>query len=135
MASGIPRELDLPVNQRVLEHIQKLSAHSDLADPFRAALKPLGDVQIFCPDWQNYRCIAASTSHVIFAAAIGMSVVLLRLDATMKARALKCGAEPYPQCGPEWVAFELFRSDWPRPDLEFWARKAYAAAREHVASQ
>jgi len=40
------------------------------------------------------------------------------------------GELPYPECGPEWVAFALFRDDWPKPDLEFWARKAYVAAPE-----
>ena len=48
----------------------------------------------------------------------------------MKARAVASGAMPYPEFGNEWVWFTLFRDDWPKVDLEFWARKAYVAARE-----
>jgi hypothetical protein len=32
----------------------------------------------------------------------------------------------------DWVFFELFRDDWPKVDLEFWARKAYVAVRERL---
>jgi hypothetical protein len=48
----------------------------------------------------------------------------------MKTRALASGAAPYLGCGDQWVSFTLFRDDWPKVDLEFWARKAYVAARE-----
>ena len=71
-----------------------------------------------------------STKGIIFAVAIGMNVVAFRLDERMKTRALASGGAPYPECGDEWVAFTLFRDDWPKIDLEFWARKAYVAARE-----
>ena len=59
-----------------------------------------------------------------------MSVIGFRLDERMKARALASGGSPYPECGNDWVSFTLFRDDWPKVDLEFWARKAYVAARE-----
>jgi hypothetical protein len=53
-----------------------------------------------------------------------------RLDERMKSRALASGGTLFPECGPDWVSFTLFRDDWPGIDLEFWARKAYVAARE-----
>ena len=56
-----------------------------------------------------------------------MDTVAFRLDATFKQRALASGAADHPACGPEWVSFHLFRSDWPEVDLKFWARKAYVA--------
>jgi len=118
------------LNRQVLQYLQDKSAHSDVADALTTALEPLGDVQIHCPDWQANRYVAASTRDLIFAFAVGMSTVAFRLDDRMKPRALASGAEPYPACGKEWVAFTLFRDDWPKPDLEFWARKAYVAARE-----
>lgn len=59
-----------------------------------------------------------------------MDTVGFRLDGPMKARALANGGAPFPECGDDWVSFKLFRSDWPRVDLEFWARKAYVAARQ-----
>jgi hypothetical protein len=130
MTPNLPNELQNRVNRPVLIHLEGKSAHSDVADALRPALKPLGDVQLFCPDWQSYRYVAASTRSVIFAVALGMNTIGFRLDERMKARALASGAEPFPECGKEWVSFTLFRDDWPKVDLEFWARKAYVAARE-----
>ena len=66
----------------------------------------------------------------IFAVALGMNTIGFRLDERMKSRALASGGALFPECGPEWVSFTPFRDDWPRVDLEFWARKAYVAARE-----
>ncbi|HOW64185.1 MAG TPA: hypothetical protein P5186_23960 [Candidatus Paceibacterota bacterium] len=129
----LPTGLQTAINQRVLEHLDGLSAHSDLADALRTALKPLGDVQLYCPDWRQYRYVAASTCGVIFAIAVGMNKIGLRLDQRMKSRALTTGAESLDELGNEWVSFLLFRDDWPRTDLEFWARKAYVAAREYGA--
>lgn len=119
-----------PLNRCVLAHAATLSASSDVAEALRVALKPLGDVQSHCPDPAGYRCLLASTLGVVFALASGMNTVAFRLDDRMRPRALASGASPWPEGGPDWVAFLLFRDDWPRPDLEFWARKAYVAARE-----
>lgn len=130
MARDIPLELDNDINRRVLDYVEGKSAHSDVADTLRTALKPLGDVQEFCPDPMQYRYVVASTVDIIFAYALGMNSVGFRLDERMKSRALVTGGVPHPECGPEWVMFQIFRDDWPKVDLEFWARKAYAAARE-----
>jgi hypothetical protein len=126
----IPSELQNQHNQRVLDYIGSSSAHSDLGDAMLTALKPLGDVQIFCPDWAQCRYVVASTGGVIFAFAIGMQSIAFRLDERMKSRALLRGGAPISECGDEWASFRLFESDWPDVDLQFWARKAYVAARE-----
>ena len=118
------------LNRQVLRYLRDKSAHSDVAEALSAALEPLGDVQIQCPDWKACRYVAASTRDILFAFAVGMSTVAFRLDERMRPRALASGAEPCPACAEEWVTFTLFRDDWPKPDLEFWARKAYVAARE-----
>jgi hypothetical protein len=130
MSLDIPTDLETVGNRPVLRHIEGLSAHSDIVDALASALMPLGDVQRFCPDPQAYRYELASTKRVIFAVALGMDTVGFRLDERMKTRALASGGAPFPECGPVWVTFTLFRDDWPRIDLEFWARKAYMAARE-----
>lgn len=130
MAQNVPAELQTRVNRQVLDHLEGLSAHSDVAEALMGALEPLGDVQIFCPDCQNYRYVIASTDGIVIALAVGMNVVGFRLDERMEARALASGGEPYTECGTHWVSFTLFRSDWPKVDIEFWARKAYLAARE-----
>jgi hypothetical protein len=128
--ASLKEALDSGINRQVLDYLEGKSAHSDLAAALQAALKPLGDVQIFCPDWQQYRYVVASTKGVIMALAVGMNTVGFRLDERMKVRGLASGVVPYPECGDEWVSFTLFRDDWPKVDLEFWARKAYVAARE-----
>jgi hypothetical protein len=130
MTRNVPAELATHVNRQVLSHIECLSAHSDVADALTTALKPLGDVQLFCPDPQAYRYMVASTKGVIFALALGMDTIGFRLDERMKSRALASGGSPYPACGNDWVSFTLFRDDWPKVDLEFWARKAYLATQE-----
>lgn len=130
MTRSVPTELATRVNRQVLGHVEGLSAHSDVADALTVALKPLGDVQPFCPNPQQYRYVVASTRGVIFALALGMDTIGFRLDERMKTRALASGGVPFPECGNEWVSFTLFRDDWPKIDLEFWARKAYLAARE-----
>ena len=130
MTCNTPVDLQRPVNQAVLRYVEGLSAHSDVAEALRNSLKPLGDVQHFCPDPAQYRYVLASTKGIVFAVALGMALVGFRLDDRMRARAITCGAEPFPDCGPEWVSFTLFRDDWPKTDLEFWARKAYLTARE-----
>jgi len=130
MSHNIPAEVDTSINRQVLQCLDGSSAHSDVAQALAAALEPLGDVQIFCPDSQQYRYVVASTKGVIFAFAKGMNTTCFRLNERMKARAFASGAAPRPDCGDEWVSFALFRDDWPKVDLEFWARKAYVAARE-----
>jgi len=130
MIQNIPPELTKGINHAVLEYIAHKSAHSDVGDALMAAAKPLGDVQLFCPNWQQYHYVVASTKGIIFGVAMGMNEVAFRLDERLRSRALATGGAALPECGAEWVAFVLFRDDWPKVDLEFWARKAYIHARE-----
>ena len=95
------------------------------------AVEPLGDVQSFCPDPHEYRYVVVSTKNVVFGFATGMTSVAFRLDERLKQRALITGGVALPECGPEWVDFVVFPGpDWPKVDLEFWARKAYVFVRE-----
>jgi hypothetical protein len=132
MAQIVPVELKTATNHAVLTHIENKSAHSAIADSLTAAIKPLGDVQLFCPDWQQYRYVVASTKGVIFGLAIGLNTIAFKLDDRLKKRALTTGGTAYLEAGPDWVSFILFRDDWPKIDLEFWALKAYVFAREKV---
>ena len=132
MAQDIPSELSTAKNQGVLAHLEGKSAHSDIAQVLMDAVKPLGDVQLYCPNWHSYRYVIASTKGVIFGFAIGMNTVAFRLDEKMKHRALLTGGTAYPDCGEQWVAVvhQDQDSDWPAVDVRFWARKAYVYARE-----
>lgn len=130
MAQNVPVELRTSINRQVLDHVEGLSAHSDIVEALGAALEPLGDVQTFCPDCKECLYVVASTKGIIIALAVGVNTIGFRLDERMKARALASGGVAYTECGKEWVSFTLFRNDWPKVDVEFWARKAYVAARE-----
>ena len=129
MPQEIPAALNIDANRAVFAHLADKSAHSDVGDALRAAIRPLGGAQLFCPDWQAYRYVAASTVGTIFAFAAGMSQLAFRLDEPLRERALATGAAPLAECGSGWVAFTLFRADWPAVDAEFWALKAYDCAR------
>lgn len=132
MTRSIPASLAGSINQQVLAHLQDKSAHSDIAGVLTDAVKPLGDVQVFCPDYAAYRYVCVSTQGIIFGLAVGMDTVAFRLDARMKSRALATGGVAYPECGDEWVAVvhRLPDADWPKVDVAFWARKSYVYARE-----
>ena len=127
---AIPPELDNEQNQVVLAHLHPLSAHSDVVEALMKAVEPLGDLQTFCPDPHQFRYVVVSTRNVVFGFAAGMNTVAFRLDERFKHRALITGGVALQACGPEWVDFVIFRDDWPKVDLEFWARKAYVFVRE-----
>jgi hypothetical protein len=125
-----PPELDNDRNRAVLSYLMNRSAHGDVDEALGKAVKPLGDVQMFSPE--RYRYVAVSTNSIIFGFAVGMDTIAFRLDERLRSRGLATGGVVISGCGPEWVAFTVFRDDWPMVDLIFWARKAYVFAREEV---
>jgi hypothetical protein len=125
-----PEVLGNADNASVLAYLHDLSAHSDVVAALENAVAPLGDAQILCPDASQFRYVAVATREVIFGFAAGMDSIGFRLEPELKARALATGAGNLAEAGPEWVVFTVFRSDWPEPDLRFWARSAYVHARE-----
>ena len=131
----VPAPLSAAVNERVLAYLAPLSAHSDIATVLSDAVRPLGDVQLFCPDFARYRYLVASTQSVVFGFAAGSNTVAFRLDPRMKERALATGGEALPECGEDWVAVIHAQpdSDWPEVDVGFWARKSYVHARSITA--
>jgi len=130
MEREIPVGIANAINEPVLEFIKLTSAHSDVSEALTEAVKPLGDVQLFCPDASQYRYWVASTQGIIFGFAIGMNTIAFRLNPPFNSRALETGGSLIPGLSNEWIGFILFRDDWPKVDLTFWARKAYVYARE-----
>jgi hypothetical protein len=104
-----------------------LSAHSDVADELLRSLKPLGEYEVLHAS-REYGAICAVTKSTVFCGAAGMNNTYWRLRPADHKVALATGASPA-SIGPEWVTIELFRSDWPKPDLSFWALRAYDFAR------
>ena len=104
-----------------------LSAHSDLASAFQAALERLGEYNVrHAP--RQYGARFAVTRDTVFCGAAGMASSYWRLGPHDYGIALATGAERAP-IGPEWVMITLFRHDWPQPDLAHWALRAYDFAR------
>jgi hypothetical protein len=126
----VPDNLSNRLNRTVLDFIKGFSAHSDVTEALLLSVKPLGDVQSYCPDPSRYRYFVVSTKGIIFGIAIGIDTVAFRLNAPFKERAVLTGGSVIPKLGSEWISFTLFRNDWPEVDLVFWARKAYVYARE-----
>jgi hypothetical protein len=104
-----------------------LSAHSDLADELLTSLKPLGEYEVLYAS-REYGAIFAVTKSTVFCGAAGMNSTYWRLRPADHEVALATGACRAP-IGPKWVTIELFRSNWPKPDLRFWALRAYDFAR------
>jgi len=125
----LPASVHNDKNHDVLMFLQGKSTHSDVADVLVGAAAPLGDVQLYSSDLANYGYIVLTTQNVVFAAAYGMSQIGFRLDETFKGRALETGGMNPAEVGPDWITFELFRTNYPAVDLQFWARKAYLIAR------
>ena len=130
MLSKVPEELLNKENDEVLKYIQDLSAHDGVADELVKSVNPLGDVQVFCPDWESFRYVVVSTNNIIFAVALGQDTVAYRLNAEFKEKALLTGCKLYPQLGESWVWVNPYSGDWPRVDFTFWARKSYLGTRE-----
>jgi hypothetical protein len=106
---------------------EPLSAHSDLADEFFASLKKLGEFERRAGSGEHAAPYIV-TKGTVFCAAAGMSGTYWRLRPADLRVALATGAE-VTELGPEWVKIQLFRSNWPKPDLAHWALRAYDFAR------
>jgi hypothetical protein len=113
----------MTTNDEVIAFFAPLSVHSDVANEFEKALERLGDYRVAFIDRQ-FGAVYAITLDTVFAGASGGSHTFFRLRPADIATALATGGEPC-GIGPEWVRFVLFRKDWPRPDLAFWALRAY----------
>jgi hypothetical protein len=106
------------------------SCHSDTGEALiGAAAGKCGDWVVYSPSFQQCRYVALVTNRKVFALGLGQRSVCYRLGQPLYAVALKTGATGAGEIGTDWVRFDLFRADWPAPDLPFWTLKAYAAAR------
>ena len=124
----LPDKLNSGKNRPVFEYISGQSAHSDITEALEIAIAPLGAAHIYCPGPDNYRYLVAYANETVFSYAVGMITIAFRLSPDFKQKAIKTGGEAVDSIGKEWVAFELFRNDWPEVDVRFWARKAYLFA-------
>jgi hypothetical protein len=103
------------------------SAHSDIAEELVASLKGLGEYEVKRAP-REFGAVFGVTRATIFCGAAGMDATYWRLRPRDLSVALRSGAEQA-SIGSEWAKILSFRSDWPRPDLPFWALRAYDYAR------
>jgi hypothetical protein len=103
------------------------SAHDEVGTALMEAVSQLKDYRLL-GDLGKYKAPYAVTADWVFCGAAGMADTFWWLRDKDRLIALATGAVEAP-IGPEWVRIQLFRLDWPQPDLAYWARKAYDYAR------
>ena len=106
------------------------SCHSDVGEALMRGAEKCGDWVAFSPSFPQCRYVALVTNRRVFALGLGQRSVCYRIPEELHATALATGATEAPEIGRGWVRFELYRANWPTPDLPFWTLRAYAAARE-----
>lgn len=77
---------------------------------------------------REFGAVFVVTRTTIFCGAAGTSETFWRLGPLDLSVALRSGAEQAP-IGSDWLQIVSFRVGWPRPDLSFWALRAYDYAR------
>ena len=123
--------VDPATNADVCEYLAKNrpSCHSDVGSALLRSADKCGEWVAFSPSFRRNLYVALVTNRSVFALGLGQGSVLYRLPERLRATALATGATQAPDVGANWVRFELFRPDWPTPDLAFWTLSAYSAAR------
>lgn len=130
---ALEEHVDAVRNQDVLTFLERTQpcCHSDngavLVD---AAIAMGGEWTRYCPSLLEYRYIALIANRQVFALGLGMNSLFFKLPDSLYPTALAIGATPVPAIGSQWVEINLFRSEWPDPDIPFWTLKAYDAARQ-----
>lgn len=115
------------LNPEIQKHFAGLGAHSDVASELCLAVKRLGDYEI-CGGGPGYAAVYCVTNGIVFCGASGMGSTLWRLRPEDVEIAVATGARRT-KLGPEWVEVMLYQANWPRPDLQHWALRAYDHAR------
>jgi hypothetical protein len=124
--------VDSDHNHDIIRYLSQhqLSCHSDTGDALIRSAEKCGEWIAYSPSFRQFRYVALVTNRTIFALGMGQRSVCYRLPNEAYEIALQTGAVGAEEIGADWVRFELFRADWPSPDLPFWSLRAYASARE-----
>lgn len=124
--------IDASRNQDVAGYLahHRPSCHSDTGAALLRSAESCGEWLAFSPSFGQCRYVVLVTNRTIFALGLGQRSVCYRAPGALRATALASGAVDALDIGVDWVRFELFRADWPAPDLPFWTLRAYAAARQ-----
>jgi hypothetical protein len=130
LAALVDAEAD--ANREMLTYLESrnLYCHSDLGQALvDAATTACGDSTAYSPSFATCRYVALVTNRRVFALAHDMAFICIRLTDALLATACESGAQTASEIGAAWARIQLFRADYPDPDLRFWLLRAYAAAR------
>jgi hypothetical protein len=119
----IPEAIKGERNASVLIFLNPLSAHSDISEPLHWAQQKLPGTKLYCPDWHSYLYVLAYTHQTVFAFAIGMNSIGVRLPPELWKAAGEDGGDPCEAVGPEWTLFKPFGHT--APDIHRWLKAAY----------
>jgi hypothetical protein len=124
--------IDASRNQDVAAYLlqHRPSCHSDTGEALLRSAQSCGEWLAFSPSFGQCRYVVLVTNRTIFGLGHGQRSVCYRVPVSLRPTALASGAVEAQDIGASWVRFELFRAEWPAPDLSFWTLKAYAAARQ-----
>lgn len=114
-------------NPQIRTYFEARQAHSDVVSELREATKKLGDCELRGGGPQ-FGAVYGLTNGVVFCATSDMSSTFWRLRQDDVSIALATGAKKT-ELGPDWIEIVLFQSNWPKPDLQHWALRAYDYAR------
>lgn len=90
-------------DRAVLHHLQGQSAHSDVVDLLWHAVQPLPGARLHCPDPARHAWVLAHDAGRVFAFAIGMHGIGVRLPAGLDDAACVEGAEPIAGLDGWWL--------------------------------
>lgn len=126
----------IPQNREAIAYLRSRSpsAHSDLAEELIIAGKSMPKYSMYCPNGAACSYLFLHTrSHVIYAVAVGMSTLLLRMPKGQRA-APKSWKSQDANIGKEWLPFNPFNPDISpeamRENLQSLCRQAYDYALE-----
>ena len=135
----IRRLLRVPANEAICNYIVREgpSAHSDVAEELYRATLALPEHQQYCPNPYRYLYVIRYTnSDLIFAAAFGMSALVVRLPDAVVAEAHADGGKSFADLPREWVGFNPFRTDLSltanRRKMREWCGASFRNAESYV---
>ena len=120
-------KLKIPVNAAVMDYIGRANpcAHSDLGSKLVELGRGIAGAHVYCPDFRAFAYVVLhSDANVIFAAAWGMSRIVLRLPESPETLA---DGGRRSEIGDGWLAFAAFPEDRGKV-LATWCPAAYAHA-------
>lgn len=120
----IPEHLKTNENKKLLNFIQPYSCHGDITEPLERELSEYEGVRSFCPDGKNFKYCFWYLENTIFAFAIGMNNIYLRLPKKYAGQAAENNAEAYLKAGDEWFSFV-----YNNKSLGSWVKIAYDYAK------